>query len=154
MKHMMSMGEVRLALRLIAKQPILSLTIILALATGICVATIGFTFRDELVNATLPYAAGDRFARIFGLDRDGSRLNLDIERYHLIRDRAKSFEFVGVAQWRSLNVSHAAGNVEPIRGVLISPRAMKYLEAPPVLGRTLIDADGNAGAEPVAVIRE
>ena len=39
-----SLGEVRLGLRLIVKQPILSLTIILALATGICLATMGFTF--------------------------------------------------------------------------------------------------------------
>ena len=40
------MGEARLGLRLIAKQPILSITIILALATGIGFATMGFTVRD------------------------------------------------------------------------------------------------------------
>jgi hypothetical protein len=56
MNRLISMGEVRLALRLIVRQPILSITIILALATGICVATMGFTFREELVNRTLPYA--------------------------------------------------------------------------------------------------
>ena len=154
MKHLVSMGEVRLALRLIAKQPILSLTIILALATGICVATIGFTFREEIVSATLPYAAGDRFARVFGLNRDGDRLNIDIERYQAIRDGAKSFEFVGVAQSRSFNVRHAADDVEQIDGAYISAGTMRYLEAAPVLGRTLIEADGIAGAEPVVVIRE
>src|SRR5687768_1467046 len=55
MNALLSGGEVRLALRLIVKQPILSGTIILALATGICLATMGFTFRDELVNSSLPY---------------------------------------------------------------------------------------------------
>ena len=59
MNRFISLGEVRLGLRLIVKQPILSVTIILALATGICLATMGFTFRDELVNSTLPYQAGD-----------------------------------------------------------------------------------------------
>jgi hypothetical protein len=63
MHRYISLGEIRLGLRLIAKQPILSITIILALATGICAATIGFTFREEMVNSRLPYAAGDRFAR-------------------------------------------------------------------------------------------
>lgn len=53
MNRLISIGEVRLALRLIVKQPILSGTIILALVTGICLATMGFTFRDELVNSTI-----------------------------------------------------------------------------------------------------
>jgi putative ABC transport system permease protein len=154
MNRIISWGEVRLALRLLVKQPILSVTIILALATGICVATMGFTFREELLNATLPYAAGDRFARLFGIDRDGNRLDLDVERYHLIRDQAKSFEFVGVGQSRPFNVRHAADDVELIRGAMLSPGTMRYLEAAPVLGRTLIAADGEAGAERVAVIRE
>ena len=44
MNRLISSGEVRLAFRLIVKQPILSATIILALATGICLATMGFTF--------------------------------------------------------------------------------------------------------------
>ena len=46
MNRLISIGEVRLGLRLIAKQPIMSATIILALATGICLVMIGFTFRD------------------------------------------------------------------------------------------------------------
>ena len=54
MNRYISMGEARLGLRLIAKQPILSITIILALATGICLATMGFTFRDALMNSALP----------------------------------------------------------------------------------------------------
>ena len=69
MNRFISLGEVRLALRLIVKQPILSATIILALATGICFATMGFTLRDELVNAKLPYAGGERFARLEAQDK-------------------------------------------------------------------------------------
>ena len=75
-----SMGEVRLALRLIVKQPILSITIILALATGICLATRGFTLRDQIINSSLPYQAGDRIARLYVMNRDGGRLDLDLAR--------------------------------------------------------------------------
>ena len=88
MNRLISIGEVRLAFRLIVKQPILSATIILALATGICFATMGFTFWDELVNSALPYQAGERFARLYVLNRDGGRVDLDLERYHAFRDRA------------------------------------------------------------------
>jgi len=59
MIRLISWGEVRLSLRLIAKQPVMSATVVLSLATGICLATMGFTFRDELVNATLPRRASD-----------------------------------------------------------------------------------------------
>ena len=85
MNRIISWGEVRLALRLIVKQPILSITIILALATGICLATMGFTFRDELVNGTLPYASRRSVRPVHVFDRDGGRLDLDLERYHRSR---------------------------------------------------------------------
>ena len=154
MKSLASWGEVRLGLRLIAKQPILSATIILALATGICVVTIGFTFRDELVNSTLPYQNGERFARVFGLDRDGGRVALDLDRYHAVRDRAASFEHVGVGLARPFTVTHESGELESIRGALVTPRTMAFVEAVPLVGRTLIPADGESGAEAVVLIRE
>ena len=144
----------RLGLRLIVKQPVLSLTIILALATGICFATMGFTFRDELVNSKLPYQAGDRFARFLVFNRDGGRLDLDLERYHTLRDRATSFEHVGAAAGRPFTVEHRPGELEQIRGALITPRSMAWLDTAPVLGRTLIPEDGEPGAELVVVLRE
>ena len=154
MNRIISWGEVRLGLRLIVKQPILSLTIVLALATGICLATMGFTFRDELVNSKLPYQAGDRFARFIVLNRDGGRLDLDLERYHTLRDRATSFEHIGAAGGRPFTVEHESGELEQIRGALITPRSMKWLDAAPMLGRTLIPEDGEQGAEPRGPVRE
>ena len=154
MTRLISVGELRLALRLIVKQPILSVTIILALATGICVATMGFTFREELVNSTLPYAAGDRFARLFVLNSEGSRVDLDLDRYHAFRDHARSFEHVGAFAARPFTVTHAPGELESLNGVAITPRSMPWLEAAPMIGRTLIPADGESGAERIAVISE
>lgn len=154
MNRLVSWGEIRLGLRLIARQPVLSVTIILALATGICLATIGFTFRDEIVHSKLPYQSGDRFARLYALDREGDRLDPDPERYRAFRDRAASFEHVGAAIGRSFTVAHGPGDVESIPGALITPRSMGWLEASPIAGRTLIAADGEQGAERVVVIRE
>src|SRR6188508_2054666 len=127
MNRFISLGEVRLGLRLIVKQPILSLTIILALATGICFATMGFTFREELLHSTLPYQAGDRMVRVYVLNRDSGR---------------------------PFTVTHEPGEVESIVGATITPRSMRWLDAAPIAGRTLIPADGEPGAERVVVIRE
>jgi putative ABC transport system permease protein len=154
MNRFLSMGEVRLGLRLIARQPILSATIILALATGICLATMGFTLRDELVNSTLPYAAGERFARIFVLDREGNRASLDLTRYHTFRDGAKTFEHVGATGGRPFTLAHGANEVESVRGTFITPRSMRWLDPSPVVGRTFIPADGDRGAENVVLIRD
>lgn len=154
MNRIISWGEVRLALRLIAKQPILSATVILALATGICVATIGFTFREAIVNGKLPYASADRFGRVFVFDREGNGIDLDVDRYHALRDRATSFEHVGAVLGRPFTLAHAPDNVEPINGTLITARSMRWVEATPLIGRTLIPSDGESGAEPVVVIRE
>jgi predicted permease len=154
MNRIISWGEVRLGLRLIVKQPILSATIILALATGICIATMGFTFRDAIVNSSLPYRAGDRFVRLYVMNRDGGRLDLDLDRYRLLRDRAQSFEYLGAVGFRPFTLQHGPEDVESVGGALLTPRSMAWLDAAPVLGRTLIAADGEPGAEPVVAIRE
>ncbi|HYE86157.1 MAG TPA: FtsX-like permease family protein [Vicinamibacterales bacterium] len=154
MNRLISWGEVRLGLRLIVKQPILSVTVILALATGICFATMGYTFREELVNGSLPYAAGDRFARIFALTREGARVDLDIERYQAIRERATSFEYVGAVAVRPFTLTHARAEVESIDGTQLTPGAMRWLDAVPLAGRAFVAEDGAPGAEPVVLIRE
>lgn len=154
MTGLISTGEVRLALRLIVKQPILSVTIILALATGICLATMGFTIREELVYRTLPYAAGDRFTQLFAVDRHGDRQPLGLERYRVLRDHAVSFEHVGAGQTQPFAVTHGPDDVETIRGMMLTPRSMQWLEAAPLHGRIFIPADGDSGAEAVVLIRE
>ena len=154
MNRIISMGELRLALRLIVKQPILSATIILSLATGICLATMGFTFRDELLHSTLPYRAGERIARVFAFSQDGGRADLDVERYLALRDRAASFAHVGLVSGRPFSLMHGPGDVESITGGVITARTMPWLDAVPVAGRTFIPADGEPGAERVVLMRE
>ena len=134
MNRFISLGEVRLGLRLIVKQPILSVTIILALATGVCLTTMGFTFREELVNGRLPYQAGDRFARFYVLSRAGNPVEPNIEQYHAIRDRAISFEHVGAFGVRSFTLTRGPGEVESIQGTYLTARSMAWLEASPLAG--------------------
>jgi hypothetical protein len=142
MRRFISWGEIRLGLRLIAKQPILSGTIILALATGICVATMGFTLRDELVNSSLPFEGGERFTRLIVLDRDGGRIDLDLARYRLFLEKSSTFEHVGAVGGRPFTIAHGPGDVESVNGAFITPRSMRLLPGAPIAGRTLIPADG------------
>ena len=122
MNRFISVGEVRLGLRLIAKQPILSITIILALATGIGFATMGFTVRDATLNSVLPFSGGERFAQLTAFDRDGGRIPVDLARYHAFLERSGKLEHVGALGSRPFTITHGNGEIESVRGAVITPR--------------------------------
>jgi putative ABC transport system permease protein len=149
-----TLSEVRLALRLIAKQPILSVTIVLALATGIGLATIGFTLREAILNGQLPFANGDRFVRLVLHSEADDNVQLDLAAYHAIRDTSKSFAHLGAVGDAEYAIEGEDGTVEPIRVGLVTPRSFQFLPAVPIVGRVLTVEDGAPGAEPVVLVRE
>jgi hypothetical protein len=144
MNRFISWAEVRLGMRLIAKQPVVSITIILALATGICLTTMGFTFRDELMNGKLPYQAGDRFARVHVLSREGNPIRTQrraVSRDPRSRRRLSSMSAPASdrSRWRAVPVKWESIGT-------YSRRARCSGLDPPLAGRTLIPADGESRA--------
>ena len=154
MSRWITLSEVRLGLRLIAKQPILSLTMVIALAIGIGLATIGFTLREALLYSQLPFANGDRFVRLVLHSDAEDNVELDLDAYHAIRDTSRSFVHLGAVGDGEYALEGADGTVEAIRVGLVTPRSFQFLPAVPMVGRVLTPEDGVAGAEPVAVVRE
>jgi putative ABC transport system permease protein len=154
MSRWITASEIRLALRLIAKQPVLSLTIVLALATGVSLAVIGFTLREGMLYSSLPFANGDRFVRLVMHSEADDNVELDLDGYHSIRDSSKAFIHLGAQGGAEFALENADGSVESIRVGLITPRSFQFLPAVPVLGRILNAADGESGAEPVVLLRE
>ena len=154
MSRWITLSEVRLALRLIAKQPILSITVVVALATGIGLATIGFTLREAVLNSELPFANGDRFVRLVSHSEAEDNVELDLDAYHSIRDTSKSFAHLGAVGDSEYALEGEAGTVEAIRVGLVTPRSFHFLPAAPIIGRVLNAEDGTPGAEPVVLIRE
>ena len=154
MGRWLTSSELRLALRLIAKQPVLSITIVLALATGICLATIGFTLRDAVLNSSLPFANGDRFVRLVMHSEADDNVELDLDAYHAIRDTSNSFAHLGAVGASEYVIENEDGTVEPIPVNLVTPRSFSVLPAAPIRGRTLTAADGETGSEPVVLLRE
>ena len=154
MRQWITATEVRLALRLIGKQPVLSATIVIALALGIGLATIGFTLREAMLYGQLPFANGDRFVRLVMHSEIEDNVQLDLATYHAIRDTSTSFMHLGAVGDAELALAGADGTVEPIRVDLVTPRSFSILPAVPVTGRLLTPADGESGAELVVLIRE
>src|SRR4029450_3506350 len=146
MSRWITATEIRLALRLIAKQPVLSSTIVLALATGVGLATIGFTLREAVLNSSLPFANGDRFVRLVMYSEADDNVEVDLDGYHAIRDTSKAFVHLGVEGGAEFGPENPDGTVEPMRVGLITPRSFGFLPAVPILGRAFIAAAGGPGA--------
>ena len=71
-------------------------------------------------------------------------------RYHAFRDRATTFEHVGAVGRPAVHARRTApAKSSRFAARCITPRSMRWLDAAPVAGRTLIPADGDTGAERV-----
>ena len=130
------------------------MTIVVALATGVGLAIVGFTLRDAVLHGSLPFANGDRFVRLVLHSEAEDNVELDLEAYHAIRDTSKSFAHLGAAAGADFALENPDGTVETISVGLVTPRSFQFLPAVPTSGRLFAAADGDAGAEPVVLLRE
>ena len=147
--------EIRLALRLIRKQPVMTLTSVVALGTGIGMAAGGYSVFRQAIFSDLPFENGDRWVVLASYSEEtGDRTSLDLERLNLIRTSAPAIEYVAGAEVSEFNVVYESGEVERISGARVTPGTFAYLPYVPLLGRLLVHQDGLTGAERVAIIRE
>jgi putative ABC transport system permease protein len=154
MSRSITPAEVRLGVRLVSKQPILSFTIVVALAIGVGLAVIGFTLREAMLYSELPFANGDRFVRLVLHSEADDNVELDLAAYHAIRDTSTSFVHLGAVGDGEYALEGEDGTVESIRVNLMTPRSFQFLPAVPIVGRVFAPEDGASGAAPVVLIRE
>jgi predicted permease len=149
------MLELRLALRLLRKQPVVTFATVLVLTVGIGMATTGFTLLDSVLFSRLPFPNGDRFALVeVYTEPDGRRTGLVGDRFRFLAEHASAFEHLGAFRGAELNLQLRSGELVPVQGALVTPGSIGVVPYPPVLGRTLRAEDGVTGAPAVALIRE
>ena len=150
-----SVAELRFAVRRLRRQPVVTITTLLALAVGIGMATAGFTLLDAVMFSKLPYPNGDRYVLIEArTEPEAERARVDIERFRLLAERATAFEHLGAGRDTELNLELPSGDVAPVDGTLITPDSVAAFPSAPILGRVLSASDGAGGAAPVALIRD
>jgi hypothetical protein len=112
-----------------------------------------FEFTWELRDPTLPLAGGERIVRLENYDVAASTIEPHSTHDFLLwRDQLGSIEQLGA--WRVIerNLITADERSEPVEVAEISPVAFPLMRVPPLLGRTLVEADAAPGAENVVVI--
>ena len=147
--------DLRYALRMLSKNRMLTLVIVVSLGIGIGANSAIFSVVDALLLRPLPYPHPDRLAAVWlhspaiGILRDwpspGEYLDLQRENH--------SFEEMALAQSR---VFVLTGREQPERmfGVRAQSALLEMLGAKPLLGRLLLPEEDKPGRPDVAILTE
>ncbi len=133
-------GDLRFAIRMLAKNPGFTLAAIVTLALGIGANVAIFTVTSALLLRPLPYRDPQG---LVSLDVKSKTTDFGgtLLRYELIRDHAQSFE--SVAAWANDNLN-LTGRGEPLQVPVarVTPNFFSTLGVQPQLGRTFTQQEG------------
>lgn len=147
--------EVRLALRLVLKQPVMTVTAVAALGIGIGIAAGAFSVFQQSLYSTLPFENGDRWVVIQSYSTEsGRRSRMDRARLESFRASASAFEYIAGSEALEVNVVADDGSIERVPAARVTPATFGWLPYAPLQGRLFHDGDGSPSSPPVVLIRE
>jgi predicted permease len=148
-------SELNLAFRSMRRQPILTTTAVVALATGIGLATMGFTLLEAVVYSRLPFAGGDRFVLLDAREEpELAPRGLERGRFTLLEERTTALDHLGAVDGRHFTMRLPSGAVITVSGAAMTAASFGVFPYGPVGGRIPAPADEGRGAPRVVVIRE
>ncbi|HVT57477.1 MAG TPA: ABC transporter permease [Thermoanaerobaculia bacterium] len=146
-------GEIRYALRRLARAPGFAAVAIATLALGIGANTAIFSIVHAVVLAPLPYRAAQRVVALVnsGPRGAGSITSSSLPDYEDWRRQATSFESLGLLSGWTFNLS-GLELPERLYGARVSGSLFPLLGTPPLLGRVISPDDDRADRGEVAVL--
>jgi putative ABC transport system permease protein len=142
------MGDLKYAIRMLAKSPGFTLIAILTLALGIGANTAIFTVANALLLRPLPFGDPARLVRI-ETRRQGGYLSFPY--FTLLSDHNRSFEGVAAYGEESFNLT-GHGEAEKIEAQRVTWNLFDVLGVRPVFGRAFTADEDRPGAAQVVVI--
>lgn len=144
--------DVKLALRMLVKHPLLSVAAVFALAVGIPVG-IAPTHLAKAVEAPLPGDADHRVRAIRLWNPATSAMDATgYQDFEFWKSTLRSFSAMAAFSTSTYNVASDDGRVAAVAGAELSPDAFAMLRATPRLGRALTAADAELGGPDVVVL--
>ncbi len=145
--------EMRLALRLLGRTPVLSAAAVAALTVGIGLATTGFTVVNAALHPAFPFPAGSRYVDVAAAHADTrDAVAPDADLVAAWREEAAGVEHLGRYRGGAANAAWNPGEVERIAALEIEPASLAALGFAPALGRLPTSDDARAGSAPVVVL--
>ena len=148
--------EIRVALRMLAKQPGFSLIAILTLALGIGANTAIFSVVNALLLRPLPYPEPERLIYLRERSPEFEEGSVSYPNYLDWRAGQKGFTDIALLRRGSVNLSAKTGDSEPVRvqAARVTANFLGILGVPPLFGRDFRDADDTPGSRKVALVSE
>ncbi len=145
--------DMKLAIRMLAKSPGLTLVALFALTLAIGAGAGYLEFTREMFHGRLPFPGGDRVVGVHNWDQQTgdleTRVILEFTRW---RESLTTIDDLGAYRLLSRNLITEDGRAEPVRGASITAAAFRIAGVPPLHGRPLQPSDEKAGAPPVVVL--
>ena len=146
--------DVKLGIRMLGKQPILTLVAGLTLALGIPAALMPIHGIGLYYNP-LPVEEGDRILGLRNWDLETNRPFLrNLHALEVWQESLRSFASLAAARSDPWNVHSPDGRAEEVRGAQVTASLFPLLRVAPLMGRTLLADDEAEGAPDVVVISE
>lgn len=147
---MTHLRDIRYAARLLARSPGFSLLTVLVLAGGLGLGTFTFSFLYTAMIRPLPLGEGGRIVRI-DQRTQGRRGPIDAVDVDPLRKALRTVREVGGYTEQAVVVG--SGGVRRVVDATVSdPILFSVARTPALMGRTLLAADAEVGAEPVIVL--
>ncbi|HUQ83843.1 MAG TPA: ABC transporter permease [Gemmatimonadaceae bacterium] len=145
--------DLRLGARMLAKSPGLTLVGGFGMAIGVALAAGAYAFFNSYFYPELPLNEGDRIVTLAKFDRQRRREDERLLHDYRVWQR-ELHQVVDLGAFRTIrrNLVTETGQGEPISIAEMTASGFRVPRVPPLLGRTLIDADEQPGGPQVVVI--
>ncbi len=147
-------ADVRIGLRMLRRNPLLTLTATVSIALGIGVNSVLFMYADAYMLRPLPVAQADAVVTVRASTLEGRWQGIAYANYRDLRERLSSFE--GLVARRRVSSSFAQARQDSRKmsvGMLVSDNFFDVLGVRPERGRTFGPDEGVApGRDPAVVL--
>jgi predicted permease len=144
--------DLQVALRSLGRNPGFTAVAVLTLALGVGATTAVFTLVDSVLLRALPYPASERILEV-AHEAQGGEMQMPISPglYLLYAEHARSLSAIATHAPSVMNFT-GEGEAERVTGRAVTASLHDVLGVTPSLGRPLIPADNEPGAEPVVLL--
>lgn len=145
--------ELRLGVRMLVRYPGLTVVGGLAIAFAILVGAGVFEVVKQATDPVLPLPDGQEIVGLtYWNRREDVRKPANSYDFLKWREELTTLRDVGAFRLLERNLIAEGGVAEPVMVAQISPSAFRVARVPPLLGRTLVEADENLGTPAVVVL--
>lgn len=146
-------NEIKLAYRSLYRRPGPGVLAIMALALGIGLVTLQFSFVNAVMLKGLPFPGGDRICHVQRINpKWTSERGTPVRDFLAWREQQSAFEGLGAYVTKTLNLSGQDRSPQRYRGAAITANLLTLLRQTPRLGRALSASDEAVGSPTVVLL--